>query len=92
MNNKKMLVIYRNSDILRNIKLTRLLPNTYELKAGGTRKLKVEYENNICEHRYSKTVLPFLNIRALIWSNPLGFAVINAFAFIKVREYSKTVL
>ncbi len=35
---------------------------------------------DICEHR----------VRALFWSNPLGFAVINAFAFIKVREYSKS--
>ncbi len=40
----------------------------------------------ICERRYSN----ILTIRALFWSNPCGFAVINANAFIKVREHSKT--
>ncbi len=32
-----------------------------------------------CEHR----------VRALFWSDPCGFAVINAFAFIKVRECTR---
>lgn len=45
MNNKKLFVIYRNSDILRNIKLTEI--NKTVLRGGGNRKLKVEYENNI---------------------------------------------
>ena len=43
MNNEKLLVIYRNSDILKHMQISRLI----ELKGGGDRVLKIIYNDNI---------------------------------------------